>query len=50
MTRWLVLSGTAWVFALAVVSTQPGRPAFPGMLDQHPAIARMKEILLAGWQ
>ena len=38
MTRWLVLSGTAWVFALAVVSSQPGRPAFPGMLDQHPAI------------
>ncbi|MDO8679071.1 MAG: hypothetical protein Q7R30_10985 [Acidobacteriota bacterium] len=38
MTRWLVLSGTTWLFALALASAQPGRPAFPGMLDQHPAI------------
>lgn len=38
MTRWLVLAGTAWVFALVITSAQPGRSAFPGTIDQHPAI------------
>lgn len=38
MTRWLVLSGTAWMLAIALGGAQPGRSAFPGLLDQHPAI------------
>lgn len=38
MTRWLVLAATGWVFALVITSAQPGRSAFPGTIDQHPAI------------
>jgi len=38
MTRWLVLAGMVWLFALVITSAQPGRSAFPGTIDQHPAI------------
>lgn len=38
MTRWIASAGLAWVLALAVASGQERRQAYPGTLDQHPAI------------
>lgn len=38
ITRWLVLAGTVWLFALAIVVGQSSRSSFPGTIDQHPAI------------
>jgi hypothetical protein len=38
MTRWIVSAGMAWVLTLAVTSGQERRAAYPGTLDQHPAI------------
>jgi hypothetical protein len=38
MTRWLVSAGIAWALALITTTGQERRPAYPGTLDQHPAI------------
>jgi hypothetical protein len=38
MPRWIICAGAAWALALAALAGQERRPAYPGTLDQHPAI------------
>lgn len=38
MPRWIICAGAAWTLALAALAGQERRPAYPGTIDQHPAI------------
>ena len=38
MTRWIICAAAAWALACAAGAAQQRRPAYPGTLDQHPAI------------
>jgi hypothetical protein len=38
MTRWIVGAAAIWGLALVTLTGQSRRPAYPGTLDQHPAI------------
>lgn len=38
MTRWIACAAAAWAVALVTIAGQGRRPAYPGTLDQHPAI------------
>ncbi|MGE3492518.1 MAG: hypothetical protein AB7N29_21120 [Vicinamibacterales bacterium] len=38
MTRWIACAAAVWAVALVAAAGQGRRPAYPGTLDQHPAI------------
>lgn len=38
MTRWIAGAAAIWALALVTAAGQARRPAYPGTLDQHPAI------------